>query len=304
MEASPSHERTDMNNNPTPYPLAWPTGWPRTRASDRERSRFRNARAVDDQLSMSDATSRLIRECRLLGAANVIVSTNVAVRRDGLPYARQRTQRTWSAGSSGQHGTMLERLSRRGADSRGLGSKLAEVVGSGRNRAERSGFGRSIWPRHTNVGRGRPGSRRRARPTAGAIRGDRAAGEESWGASPTMWGIPWDTGLDSTARHCFSAGYPWDRADAAGARVCAVEDADSWSIGRAPSGGRNATLRSRSATTGGPAASAEDRSGYDWLMDLLVGIANLVVLLFIVEAWINGRIPGALARMTAASTLR
>ena len=87
----PSHERTDMNNNPTPYPLAWPTGWPRTRAGDREQSRFRNARAVDDQLSMSDATSRLIRECRLLGAANVIVSTNVAVRRDGLPYARQRT---------------------------------------------------------------------------------------------------------------------------------------------------------------------------------------------------------------------
>ena len=80
-----------MNNNPTPYPLAWPTGWPRTRAGDRERSRFRNARAVDDQLSMTDATSRLIRECRLLGAANVIVSTNVAVRRDGLPYARQRT---------------------------------------------------------------------------------------------------------------------------------------------------------------------------------------------------------------------
>ena len=78
-------------NNPTPYPLAWPTGWPRTRASDRERSRFRNARAVDDQLSMADATSRLIRECRLLGAANLIVSTNVAVRRDGLPYARQRT---------------------------------------------------------------------------------------------------------------------------------------------------------------------------------------------------------------------
>ena len=42
-----SYERTDMNNNPTPYPLAWPTGWPRTRAGDRERSRFRNARAVD-----------------------------------------------------------------------------------------------------------------------------------------------------------------------------------------------------------------------------------------------------------------
>ncbi len=67
-----------MNNNPTPYPLAWPTGWPRTRAGDRERSRFRNARAVDDQLSMTDATSRLIRECRLLGAANVIQLSDVA----------------------------------------------------------------------------------------------------------------------------------------------------------------------------------------------------------------------------------
>ena len=83
-EATPAHERTDMNNSPTPYPFAWPTGWPRTRAGDRERSRFRKARAVDDQLSMADATSRLFRECRLLGAVNVIVSKNVAVRRDGL----------------------------------------------------------------------------------------------------------------------------------------------------------------------------------------------------------------------------
>ena len=32
-------------------------------------------------------------------------------------------------------------------------------------------------------------------------------------------------------------------------------------------------------------------------MDVLVGIANLVVLLFIIEAWVNGRIPGALAKM-------
>ena len=40
---------------------------------------------------MSDATSRLIRECRLLAPRNVIVSTNVAVRRDGLPYAHQKT---------------------------------------------------------------------------------------------------------------------------------------------------------------------------------------------------------------------
>ena len=34
-------------------------------------------------------------------------------------------------------------------------------------------------------------------------------------------------------------------------------------------------------------------------MDLLVGIVSLVVLLFIIEAWVNGRIPAALARATA-----
>ena len=55
-------------------PLAWPIGWPRTRAGDRERSRFRNARAVDDQLPMSDATSRLIRECRLQGVRSATMT--------------------------------------------------------------------------------------------------------------------------------------------------------------------------------------------------------------------------------------
>ena len=34
-------------------------------------------------------------------------------------------------------------------------------------------------------------------------------------------------------------------------------------------------------------------------MDVLVGIANLVVLLFIIESWVTGRIPAALARATA-----
>ena len=145
-----------MNNNPIPYPLAWPTGWPRTRAGDRERSRFRNARAVDDQLSMSDATSRLIRECRLLGAANVIVSTNVAVRRDGLPYARQRTPADPGAAvyfklDSVPEGLVLacDRWLRvedniaavaahigalRGIDRWGVGSVRQALVGSPRNR--------------------------------------------------------------------------------------------------------------------------------------------------------------------------
>ena len=37
--------------------------------------------------------------------------------------------------------------------------------------------------------------------------------------------------------------------------------------------------------------------GYDRPMGLLVGIVNLVVLLFIIEAWVNGRIPGVLAKV-------
>ena len=44
----------------------------------------------------------------------------------------------------------------------------------------------------------------------------------------------------------------------------------------------------------------EDPSlGYDWPMDVLVGIANLVVLLFIIESWVTGRVPAALAKATA-----
>ena len=37
--------------------------------------------------------------------------------------------------------------------------------------------------------------------------------------------------------------------------------------------------------------------GYDGLMGLVVGIVNLVLLLFIIEAWVNGRIPRALAKV-------
>ena len=57
-----------MNSNPTPYPLAWSDRMAED-AGQRPGAvhRFRNACAVDDQLSMTDATSRLIRECRPLG---------------------------------------------------------------------------------------------------------------------------------------------------------------------------------------------------------------------------------------------
>lgn len=63
------------------YPLFWPIGWPRTR--DHGRSPFRRptfGRARDD----------LMAELRRLGARDVVLSTNIPLRLDGLPYANTR----------------------------------------------------------------------------------------------------------------------------------------------------------------------------------------------------------------------
>lgn len=63
------------------YPLQWPTGKPRTQRP--QRSRF------DTQ--MSYARDQLINELNLLGAKDVVLSTNIPLRNDGLPYARYST---------------------------------------------------------------------------------------------------------------------------------------------------------------------------------------------------------------------
>lgn len=62
------------------YPLTWPPTWRRT--PRRERSRF--------DTSFADARYGVLRELQLLGARDVIISSNVPLRRDGLPYANQR----------------------------------------------------------------------------------------------------------------------------------------------------------------------------------------------------------------------
>lgn len=64
------------------YPLAWPTGWERTKWP--QRSNFHDH-------SMAYATSFLLEELRRLGARNIVISTNVELRkRDGLPYSGRR----------------------------------------------------------------------------------------------------------------------------------------------------------------------------------------------------------------------
>jgi hypothetical protein len=59
------------------YPLAWPTGRPRTTARDSDVFKVNFGRARDE----------LTREVQLLGGTGLVVSTNLPLRQDGLPYA-------------------------------------------------------------------------------------------------------------------------------------------------------------------------------------------------------------------------
>lgn len=66
-----------------PFPLQWPDGFARTRSDARLRSRF----GVRGQVSFSAARQDLLLELGRLGAANVVLTTDLPVRHDGLPYA-------------------------------------------------------------------------------------------------------------------------------------------------------------------------------------------------------------------------
>jgi hypothetical protein len=61
------------------YPLWWPEGWKRTERYRRQSSRFKTGFAVSRDL--------LLDEIRRLGGRQVVLSTNIPLRNDGLPYA-------------------------------------------------------------------------------------------------------------------------------------------------------------------------------------------------------------------------
>ncbi len=78
------------------YPLSWPTGWKRTPESHRMRGRFGVAKTSSggwkshsSELSVAQATSRLIAEMNRMGATNIVLSTNLVLRLDGLPRSGQ-----------------------------------------------------------------------------------------------------------------------------------------------------------------------------------------------------------------------
>jgi len=64
------------------YPLYWPDGWKRTTAY-RKKSAFKIA-------GFGKARDLLLAEAKRMGGASIVLSTNVSLRNDGLPYANQR----------------------------------------------------------------------------------------------------------------------------------------------------------------------------------------------------------------------
>lgn len=69
------------------FPLQWPDGWPRTADWKRESdSKFGGS----NRLLMGKARDQLFSELSRLGAKSIVVSSNVALRNDGLPYATQK----------------------------------------------------------------------------------------------------------------------------------------------------------------------------------------------------------------------
>lgn len=63
------------------YPLTWPAGWPRTSRWQRGPSNFKT--------TTDKAFRELIKELERLRASAVIVSSNLKLRQDGMPYANQ-----------------------------------------------------------------------------------------------------------------------------------------------------------------------------------------------------------------------
>lgn len=78
-----------MSEHIDAYPLQWPAGKSRTKYP--QPSRFgTNAWHSSKRISLGRAVDELLTELGRLGAANEIISSNLKLKRDGLPYSNQR----------------------------------------------------------------------------------------------------------------------------------------------------------------------------------------------------------------------
>lgn len=89
----------DMNEDITNYPLYWPTNQPRTNSYDRERARFGTRGSFSTysgyspgrKHTINESARELEQEIRRMGGSGVIISSNLKVKSNGLPYSGQRT---------------------------------------------------------------------------------------------------------------------------------------------------------------------------------------------------------------------
>lgn len=80
------------------YPLSWPAGWPRIKPEQRVRGRFskKGSGATSygqRELTVTEGAQRVLTELQRLGISSrgdVIISSNLEVRLDGLPRSGQR----------------------------------------------------------------------------------------------------------------------------------------------------------------------------------------------------------------------
>jgi hypothetical protein len=68
----------DNDRRDLAFPLNWPAGWPRTLAR-RDNIRFK--------VSFARARNDIVNGLRVFGARDIVISSNVPLRGDGLPYA-------------------------------------------------------------------------------------------------------------------------------------------------------------------------------------------------------------------------
>lgn len=71
-----------MTAKPEAYPLHWPIGRPRTPSHKREEGRFKT--------TPGRATDEIFEELRRMGVRLPVLSTNVVLRQDGIPYANRK----------------------------------------------------------------------------------------------------------------------------------------------------------------------------------------------------------------------
>jgi hypothetical protein len=73
------------------YPLQWPEGWTRTPQHQQQSdSRFRGSVYSRTELTVARTLTQLRHELQLLGAKEIIVSTNLRLRQDGWPLSDNR----------------------------------------------------------------------------------------------------------------------------------------------------------------------------------------------------------------------